>query len=105
MVIGQRHQGDKHYVYSSSNCHVKVKMPSEKEKLLKFHDGQYQFKVPFMLYVNFESISKPVDERYREKINKMRAERKGKTLYTEKDKHTCTVRMVCTQHLFLGRCS
>ena len=56
---------DKHYEYCSSNGHVKVKMPTEKEKWLKFHDGQYQFKVPFMLYADFESILKPVDERYR----------------------------------------
>ena len=40
-------------------------MPTEKEKWLKFHDGQYQFKVPFMLYADFESILKPVDEQYR----------------------------------------
>ena len=52
---------DKHYEYCSSNGHVKVKMP----KWLKFHDGQSQFKVPFMLYADFESILKPVDERYR----------------------------------------
>ena len=32
---------DKHYGYCSSNGHVKVKIPSEKEKWLKFHDGQY----------------------------------------------------------------
>ena len=54
---------DKHYEYYISNGHVKVKMPTEKEKWLKFHDGQYQFKVPFMLYADFESILKPVDER------------------------------------------
>ena len=54
---------DKHYEYCSSNGHVKVNMPTEKEKWLKFHDGQYQFKVPFMLYADFESILKPVDER------------------------------------------
>ena len=30
---------DKHYEYCSSNGHVKVKMPTEKEKWLKFHDG------------------------------------------------------------------
>ena len=35
---------DKHYEYCSSNGHVKVKMPTEKEKWLKFHDGQYQFR-------------------------------------------------------------
>ena len=76
--------GDKHYEYCSSNGHVKVKMPSEKEKWLKLHDGQYQFKVPFMLYAGFESIIKPVDERYRDKMNAMKTERKGKAPYTEK---------------------
>ena len=74
---------DKHYEYCSSNGHVKVKMPTEKEKWLKFHDGQYQFKVPFMLYADFESILKPVDERYRDKMNTMKAERKTKVPYTE----------------------
>ena len=57
-------------------------MPTEKEKWLKFHDGQYQFKVPFMLYADFES--KPVDERCRDKMNTMKTERKGKAPYTEK---------------------
>ena len=38
---------DKHYEYCSSNGHVTVNMPNEKEKLLKF--AQYQFKVPFLL--------------------------------------------------------
>ena len=38
---------DKHYEYCSSNGHVSVNMPNEKEKLLKF--AQYQFKVPFLL--------------------------------------------------------
>ena len=75
---------DKHYEYCSSNGHAKVKMPSEKEKWLKFHDGQYQCKVPFVLYADFESILKPVDEQYREKMNRMKTQRKGKTPYTEK---------------------
>ena len=47
---------DKHCEYYSSNGHVKVNMPTEEEKWLKFHDGQYQFKVPFMLYADFGSI-------------------------------------------------
>ena len=59
-------------------------MPTEEEKWLKFHDGQYQFKVPFMMYADFESILKPVDEWYKEKMNTMKAERKGKAPYTEK---------------------
>ena len=42
---------------------MEVKIPTEKEKWLRFHDGQYQFKVPFMLYEVFGSILKPVDER------------------------------------------
>ena len=54
-------------------------MLTEKEKWLKFNDGQYQFKVPFMLYAHFESILKSVDERYRNKMNTMKTERKGKT--------------------------
>ena len=44
---------DKHYQYYNSDGHVKVEMPSEKEKWLEFHDSQYQFKVPFMLYAGF----------------------------------------------------
>ena len=75
---------DKHYEYCSSNGHVKVNMPNEKEKWLKFHDGQYQLKVPFMLYTDFESILKPVDEQYKDKMNTMKAGRKGKAPYTEK---------------------
>ena len=74
---------DKHYEYCSSNGHVKVTMPTAEEKWLKFHDGQYQFKVPFMMYADFESILKPVDERYKEKMNTMKAGRKGKAPYTE----------------------
>ena len=76
---------DKHYEYCSSNGQVKVNMPNEREKWLRFHDRQYQFKVPFIVYADFESLLKPpVDEWYRDKMNKMKAERKGKTSYTEK---------------------
>ena len=40
--------------------------------------------VPFMLYTDFESILKLIDQQSREKMNKMKTERKGKTPYTEK---------------------
>ena len=40
--------------------------------------------LPFILCADFESIAKPVDERYREKMNRIKAERKGKAPYTEK---------------------
>ena len=59
-------------------------MSAEEEKWLKFHDGQYQSMFPFILYEDFESIAKPVDEWYREKMNRMKAERKGKAPYTKK---------------------
>ena len=75
---------DKQYEYCSSSGHVKVNIPVEEEKWLKFHDGQYQFMPLFILYEDFESIAKPVDERYREKMNRMKTERKGKAPYTEK---------------------
>ena len=74
----------KHYECCSINVHVKAQMLSEKEKWLNFHDGQYQFKVPFVLYVDFESILKPVDEKYRKKMIKKKLERKGKASYIEK---------------------
>ena len=62
-------------------------MLTENKKSLKFHDGQYQFKVPFMLYADFKSILKPVDEVYKDKMNIMKTERKGKMPYTEKITH------------------
>ena len=37
-----------------------------------------------MLYADFESILKPVDERYRDRMNTMKTERKGKASYREK---------------------
>ena len=33
-------------------------MPKE-GSLVKFHDGQYQFKVPFIMYADFEAILRP----------------------------------------------
>lgn len=59
-------------------------MPYEKEKWQKFRDGQYQFKVPIMLYADLENTLKPVDKHYREKMNNIKSERKGKAPYAEK---------------------
>ena len=74
---------NKHYEYCSGNGEVKIKMPKENEKWLQYHDGQQQFKVPFMLYADFESILKPMDERYKDKMNQLKRERTGNS-YTEK---------------------
>ena len=74
---------DKHYEYCSSHGKVKVEMPAEKDKWLQYHDGQQQLKVPFMLYADFESILKPKDERYKDKIKQLKSKRTVKS-YTEK---------------------
>ena len=34
-------------------------MPNRKP-IVKYSDGQYQFKVPFMMYADFESILEPI---------------------------------------------
>ena len=75
---------DKHYKYCSNNGEVKVKMPEEKDKWLRFHDDQCQFKVPFILYADFESILKAVGERYKDKMGRIKAERKGGASFTDK---------------------
>lgn len=53
-------------------------MLAETERRLKLHDGKYQFKVLSMLYADFVSILKPVDEQYREKMSQMTPKRTGK---------------------------
>ena len=65
-------------VTSRSRCPLR-------KKRLKSDNGQYQFRIPFMLYADFENIfEKPGDEQYREMINKIKTEIKSKTLYIEK---------------------
>ena len=50
---------DEHYVYCRSNEAVRIEMPNVKP-IAKYSDGQYQFKVPFMMYSDFESIPEPI---------------------------------------------
>ena len=52
-----------------------------------------------MLYADFESMLKPVDEQYRFKVNKMKTERKDKIPYTE-DINTHLVFGWCVQRNF-----
>ena len=33
----------------------------KKSSFVKFHDGQYQFKVPFVMYADFEAVLKPIE--------------------------------------------
>ena len=66
-AFGNESARDKHYAYCSSHGEVKVEMPTWRDKWLKFYDGQCQFKVPFMIYADFESILKPVDAQVKTK--------------------------------------
>ena len=50
---------DEHYVYCISNKAVRIEMPNKKPTV-EYSDGQYQFKVPFMMYADFESILEPI---------------------------------------------
>ena len=50
---------DEHYNYCRSKDSVRVEMPI-KDPIVKYTDGQYQFKVPFVIYADFESILVPV---------------------------------------------
>ena len=50
---------DEHYEYCRSKDSVRVEMPT-KNPIVKYADGQYQFKVPFVIYADFESILVPV---------------------------------------------
>ena len=55
----QESSRDKHQVYCEDNETVRVEMPN-KGSNVEFYDGQNQFKVPFMMYTDFESILMPI---------------------------------------------
>ena len=52
---------DECYVYCRSNEAVRIEMPNKKP-IVEYSDGQYQFKVPFMIYADFESILEPIQD-------------------------------------------
>ena len=52
---------DTHYEYCKDNEAVRIEMPKE-GSFIEFHDGQNQFKVPFIMYADFESILKPTEK-------------------------------------------
>ena len=49
---------DQHYSYCIDNETVRVEMP-QKGSTVEFYDGHNQFKVPFMMYADFEAILEP----------------------------------------------
>ena len=50
---------NEHYTYCRSKDSVRVEMPT-KNPIVKYTDGQCQFKVPFAMYTDFQSILIPV---------------------------------------------
>ena len=50
---------DEHLDYCINNEPVKVEMP-HKKPIGQYSDGQFQFKVPFIKYADFESILEPI---------------------------------------------
>ena len=50
---------DEHVGYCIDNESVKVEMP-HKNPIVQYSDGQSQFKVPFIMYADFESILEPI---------------------------------------------
>ena len=50
---------DEHYAYCRSNESVRIEMPT-KHPVVEYSNGQHQFKVPFVMYADFESISEPI---------------------------------------------
>ena len=51
---------DQHQAYCKDNESVRVEMPKQ-GSTVEFKDGQNQFKVPFIMYADFESILEPMD--------------------------------------------
>ena len=50
---------DQHQVYCQDNKTVRVEMP-RKGLTVEFYDGQNQFRVPFVMYADFEVILEPI---------------------------------------------
>ena len=50
---------DEHLDYCINNESVKVEMP-HKKPIVQYSDGQFQFKVSFIMYADFESILEPI---------------------------------------------
>ena len=70
---------DNHFEYCKDNEAVKIEMPLPGSKV-KFHKCHNQFKVPFNMYADFESILKKVDSDIEETKDE-----NGENSYTEYD--------------------
>ena len=56
--FAEQKSGDEHLVYCQNNEAVRIETPNSKP-IVQYSDDQYQFKVPLMMYADFESILDP----------------------------------------------
>ena len=57
--FNEKSSRDKHLDYCINNESVKVEM-AHKKRIVQYSDGQFQFKVPLIMYADFESILEPI---------------------------------------------
>ena len=57
--FSEKKSRDEHLVHCRNNEPVRIEMPNSKP-IVQYSDGQHQFKVPFMMYADFESILEPI---------------------------------------------
>ena len=50
---------NEHVGYCKNNKSVRIEMP-HKRPIVEYSDGQFRFKVPFIMYTDFESILEPI---------------------------------------------
>ena len=55
----EEHPRDEHIGYCKYNESVRIEMP-HRRPIVEYSDGQFQFKIPFIMYADFESISEPI---------------------------------------------
>ncbi|XP_057296278.1 uncharacterized protein LOC130625239 [Hydractinia symbiolongicarpus] len=70
---------NEHFEYCKNNEAAKIKLPKE-GSTVKFINGQYQLKAPFIMYADFEALSKEVSEE--EKNSGSSTEKVGKHIPT-----------------------
>ena len=58
--FSQESSRDQHHVYCEDNKSVRVEMPKQ-GSTVEFKDGQNQFKVPPIMYADFESMLEPIE--------------------------------------------
>ena len=75
---------DEHLDYCINNESVKVEMP-HKKPIVQYSDGQFQFKVPFIMYADFKSILEPIHGKQPE------------DLFNERYQQSRFIWMVCLQ--------